>query len=587
MKRTAKCLALLLAVMMLVTLVACSTSPDGSTPPVDGSTPPTDGSTAPDATPTPGEPTTGAVMEPFAPYEETVTISVARHLNLGGQLAPNETTSDNVFIDVIKDKLNVQVVVDWETSPDAYKQKLALGIASRDLPDVFGLERSEYLTFQSLVAGGVLADLTDAYNNCIGGIDAEYLKAFDGSQNTAATFDGRLMGIPALPGGYSYNVLWIRGDWLTKLGLPMPKTVDDIKTVALAFKENKLGGENTTGIVVDPKLVYGNSGSFLSFSTVANSQGAYPGSWIYDANGGAVYGSVQPEMKDALAVALDWYQSGVMDPQFMTYQNMDAVTPALRDGTCGMFFGAYWAPWTMADSRKADPEMEWVAALAPLDNNGNFNHIASTDAEGWLVVNKACENPEAVVKALNVVGELTRGVYNDDPKFADAITASKAIGSFGRTLNPFAGCGNLLSAMFDHEPQMGVSLKNYIETGTLEMFPGASDDDWLNAKKGYDWFMGDQDRNNTEGYSFYTSFKAIADMYLFEKNHDELVAYAYTSESMGDYWTALYSLEEEMITQIISGQKPLSYFDEFVSTWKNSGGDIITGEINEIISNLK
>jgi len=37
----------------------------------------------------------------------------------------------------------------------------------------------------------------------------------------------------------------------------------------------------------------------------------------------------------------------------------------------------------------------------------------------------------------------------------------------------------------------------------------------------------------------------------------------------------------EVFTGIITGQKPLEAFDEFVSSWKAMGGDQITAEVND------
>ena len=38
-----------------------------------------------------------------------------------------------------------------------------------------------------------------------------------------------------------------------------------------------------------------------------------------------------------------------------------------------------------------------------------------------------------------------------------------------------------------------------------------------------------------------------------------------------------------MYLQIITGEKPLDYFDEFVEQWKKLGGDTLTQEVQDII----
>ena len=45
-------------------------------------------------------------------------------------------------------------------------------------------------------------------------------------------------------------------------------------------------------------------------------------------------------------------------------------------------------------------------------------------------------------------------------------------------------------------------------------------------------------------------------------------------------WANLEKLENEMMVQIIMGEKPVDYFDEFVTQWNALGGQAITDEIN-------
>ena len=51
--------------------------------------------------------------------------------------------------------------------------------------------------------------------------------------------------------------------------------------------------------------------------------------------------------------------------------------------------------------------------------------------------------------------------------------------------------------------------------------------------------------------------------------------------SGGQYLTELKKLQEEAYLEIITGKKPVDYFDEFVKTWYASGGEQLTKEANE------
>ena len=45
----------------------------------------------------------------------------------------------------------------------------------------------------------------------------------------------------------------------------------------------------------------------------------------------------------------------------------------------------------------------------------------------------------------------------------------------------------------------------------------------------------------------------------------------------------LEKMEQEMLLKIITGEKPVDYFDEFVETWNKTGGEQITEEVNQAI----
>jgi putative aldouronate transport system substrate-binding protein len=51
--------------------------------------------------------------------------------------------------------------------------------------------------------------------------------------------------------------------------------------------------------------------------------------------------------------------------------------------------------------------------------------------------------------------------------------------------------------------------------------------------------------------------------------------------AMGKHQVKLSKLQDETFTRIVAGISPIEEFDAFVKTWKESGGDEITGEVNE------
>ena len=59
------------------------------------------------------------------------------------------------------------------------------------------------------------------------------------------------------------------------------------------------------------------------------------------------------------------------------------------------------------------------------------------------------------------------------------------------------------------------------------------------------------------------------------------------TESMKEHWWKLQELEKETLLAIVTGDKPISYFDRFVDEWYESGGKKITEEVEEYIEKRK
>ena len=157
-----------------------------------------------------------------------------------------------MVLDYIRDNYQVDMKLAWQAEGSEYNNKLSLNIASGNLPDIFYC--NDYRTFLQLAQNGLLADLTDIYeeniSDTIKGIDASY----GGRNLEPVTIDGRLMAIPAGNLDGQQDVLWLRKDWLDNLGLEVPKTMEDLEKVLTAFVEEDPDGngvDDTTGLTVD------------------------------------------------------------------------------------------------------------------------------------------------------------------------------------------------------------------------------------------------------------------------------------------------------------------------------------------------
>lgn len=56
------------------------------------------------------------------------------------------------------------------------------------------------------------------------------------------------------------------------------------------------------------------------------------------------------------------------------------------------------------------------------------------------------------------------------------------------------------------------------------------------------------------------------------------------TETMENRWVNLKKLEDEVFLKIIMGTEPLDAFDQFVKNWEKQGGEQITEEVAEVVS---
>ena len=163
---------------------------------------------------------TMAALPSFAEEKEPVVLKVF----YATSRPMNEAT------DLTREYIKEHVGVDFDlTEGDGsnFAQQLSLYASEHKMPDVV---RLDYDLWKEYAADGAWADLTDY-------ITDEYadLNNYVGEYWTYGKQDGRIVGVPSLSGTPSNHVIAIRKDWLDKLNMDIPQTLDDYIEVMRAF----------------------------------------------------------------------------------------------------------------------------------------------------------------------------------------------------------------------------------------------------------------------------------------------------------------------------------------------------------------
>jgi putative aldouronate transport system substrate-binding protein len=509
-------------------------------------------------------------------YKEPVTVEIVQSINPTQSFPAGQTVEDNQYTKYVKEVMNIDIKIKWQAANgDDYTQKQNLAIASNDLPDIMRVGQTQ---FKELADSDLIEDLTDVYAKYASDTMKYVLDTTKGEAIETATMDGKLYGLPGVtPEADSYNLMWIRQDWLDKLGLEVPETVEDLQKVAQAFVDNKMGGEQTVGILGASanNNLYNNflspANNLLTFDAIFSAYKAWPGFWIEDTNGDPIYGSITPETKETLAKLQEMYKSGALDQELGARKDADE---AWKSGKAGILFTPWWQGYSIKDALVNDPEASWIAYALPLAEDGKWYPKMANSTSTFLVVRKGYEHPEAAVLLNNYLlrDEATFDTTAVDPQYypgrvvmSPADENAYTVTQLKKVLNGEAPDDydktiykNLTK---DLDSLKNVKLEPYDD---LRIATWNRDDD--NFGRIYSMLCGSARVNEAD--------EAGNIERVYSKIYNQ-------TTTMEKKWANLKKLEDETFLKIIIGESSVDEFDKFVEQWKAEGGDEITKEVKE------
>ena len=521
---------------------------------------------------------------PFSKYAETVTVHLGGSMNPNAKIPDGMSYEDNSYTRFLKDDLNIKVVYDWVASSSDYDEKMNLCIGSGTIPEMMNVNATQY---RALLKYDMIQPLDQYFEDYASDKLKGFVKSGGEELKKCITNDkGEMMAIPApsmMVG--EMNEMWIRQDWLDKLGLEVPRTWDEMAAVAEAFvtQDPDGNGEDDTIGILGP----GNSNHIndigdnqFGLDPLFCSFQSYPQYWLQDEDGTVKYGSIQPETRTALEKIQKLYTDKLIDPEMLVRSNCQET---LLSGKVGIFFGPWWSGYTFADATLAG-EADWRAYFTPLSEDGNYYTHMPDPTSKYVVVSKSCKNPEAAFKMISY--QVANGQHWTD----DGITSSDmSISDFYPLWNAYDNADEIEVStetlekylageitMDDVDFSQHILLKSDMEA-VKEL-----------KKEPYDDFS--LDKWNLDSDLAKTNLPRLVSLlvggapYVNDKYIPVYNAYSGQTETMQAKWANLKKMEEETFAKIIMGKADISEFDTFVKNWKSQGGDQILKEINDELS---
>jgi multiple sugar transport system substrate-binding protein/putative aldouronate transport system substrate-binding protein len=519
-------------------------------------------------------------------FPNPVVINVGMAIDPSDETLPDgDTVENSQYTRFLAEYCNIIIKTAWTAAVgNDFNQKLAMAIASNTLPDaVVSTTRNQFLRAYQ---GGMLYDITDVWQENVGDFlrNKAYLEG--GKMLEQSTINGRLMAIPsASVTTDGVHLAIVRKDWLDKLGLPEPKTLQDIEKTARAFLNAGYGRIGIAGPDKSGKAYctfLESSNNPYGFDPVFQAVGATPGYWLTDSAGKVSYGTLSAETKTGLGVLADWFSKGLLDPEIGV---RDSASEVISSNATGIYFGPWWAmAYGNMSSLQNDPTADWQ--FYPVYNSaGKWVSHMKEIGNTYLMINKNVtpEVAKAIVVVQNVYGS---GVVEFD-NFVEAshwMPLRHIIANMTETEYEYDAYFDLLEGKttkadyYNLQEPTSMTVYNNAEH-FFDSLPGFVKGTPRGTVIPLSWF------DQTAFYFQRTYAILIGDrVYSSMKPDVEVYSALYgMTDTMQRRWANLQSLENEMVIKIITGAEPLSYFDSFVTQWKAEGGDEITAEVQGLV----
>lgn len=563
-KKLQRAAAALLALAMTAGLAACGGPASSSSGAASGTASQAAGSAASTAT--------GAEDGPLTPYAEPVTITWAVQTSAVQQFFDGDTYDNNRWSRLIKEKLNIDLKVEFsaDTSTEAYKNKMNVLLASGEFPDV--LRWSDRNFFRQAYDGGYImpiGDLFDKYaTDAVKAYQTNYADSFQG-----ATLDGKLCAFPYMNDNFHQApALWIRDDWLKNTNSKPPKTIEEMVELArkFTFEDPDGNGQNDTyGLALAKNVVQPNYGTLLGLIGAYGIPGYDKTGVFYRGDDGKItYPYIQPKMKDALALVRDMYKEGLIDPEFVV-DDVATMETDITNGTIGMMYHMNWGTWHPFNySYQQDGVITRPYPIPTVEGIEPKMGINSNETGDLFMVSSNCKNPEAIIKILNLYEQVA--ISSDDPKNFEDYWANEQY----RLCPVYIGIPTELYAPV---------LLDALNTDSSDGLTGTALQ-YFNYVKGFEDGSLAKDTNayGTWGQMFKEGSMAID---LEYQKNGQLVTNIMANQ-IPDIWlqnsSTLGTMVETAFTDIIIGNQPLEYFDQFVKDWLNAGGQATLDELEKL-----
>lgn len=524
--------------------------------------------------------------EPEYNDEGNLVVSLGRLTGSNPQLPEGDTYENNAYTRLTEEALDIELRNEFEAEGEDYERQLALAISSGEIPDIMLVNSRGEL--EELYENDLIADLTDVFEEYASDYIKDIYESYDNIPLEDGTFEDRLWGIPATNASTAPQMIWIRQDWLDQLDIQIGSeennliTIEELELVAEEFIDNDLGESgNPIGIPMNYWLNSGDyGGATFTMTSIANIHNSYPRYWLEDENGGITNGSLTEETKQSIELIAEWFDNGILDPQFGT-RTWDDIMSLAVNGETGIVFGPWHLPdWGLNNVKEMDSEAEFEAYILK-DDSQNVSVVLENPTGSYIVASKDFTEPEILIEIVNLFYDDIVNTEDLEEEFPEVFNYQE-IGVDGST-RPLNVEILKATGLIEDYSYIKAAVNEEIAVSDI---PTPSNRAIASSIIEYNNNPAEADVSN---WSFYHSRMKGVDTieYLTENDMFEWTTPVFfgSTSAIEQYYGNLISLEEEEFIKIVTGIEPIDHFDVFVEMWHDQGGSEILAEIEEELNN--
>lgn len=462
--------------------------------------------------------------------------------------SPNQSDWDKLWISShLSEKLGGKIKA-IEVVESTWNEKKNLAFATGELPDAFWA--TDALTPQDVATysqQGLLIPLNDLMEKYAPNLmkelqnDPEALKAI-------TSLDGKIYALPGMSDierERARGRVWINREWLDKLGLKVPTTLDQFYDMLKAFKERDPNGNGQQDEIPFSGL-YDDTWGDVGL-TVLSALGYVEKKIGLDKSGNtAVYVPAQPEYKEYLTFMNKLYKEGLLDNEYFTH-NVQTFRGKVGQMRIGYFHdSAHFLGTGVANYSK-------YISMEPLTSQFNDKKMwpmkrtnFSTGTRSFSITSNN-KHPEATMRLFD---------YGYSPEGGRLLRFGPEVG----VIRPDAGMVRNADGTYTFKTPEGVSSNDYrlkeVTNFNLPKMSRVSEDPVPTPEQ-----------------------KSLTDNiieYLLPYGKPVYPDVSFTSEEqekLKQIETDLETYVEQMEAKFIVGDTPISQWDEYIKTVQKIGAD--------------